>query len=593
MTQPLERSRLLSEPELPDVAGLLAEGRRLGALVSAPCNAFLRHYGVSSEAEYKRQCMADGRIMFHAQVGFRDAARTRDGCARLYEALDRRGMHLDRFGITFDRSMGYQAAVRDEMPQGTGLVLRGIEEWQALTDAAPVAPHFADHVLGMPAALENVVAALEAGGTIIGNLAHFFSYRLLYHDDDVQRAAATVTAIALLAAQSHEVLVTSNIDDGFGSLFVDHACSLGMAMIEQHLVEDLLGARAVTVFGNTFANPYNRMVFQRALGKITRNPGPMVYGATTLYGPDHTANQAALAHYLTFDIAAQALWPSGHAVTAVPITEYERIPDTDEIIEVQIIANELAAIGGPALPLIDAETIDREADRLVEAAGRFRTNAFAGLTEAGVDVANPVELLLSLRRLGARELEQRFGPGEPDEERINGHRPTLVSENMLNLESASRACLDALEPEVAAMLAKRKPIACIATTDVHEYAKIVLEGVIGELGLTLVDGGTSADPDDVARCASANGADFIALSTYNGIALSYLRQLVNALDALEVDIPVFVGGRINQVPENSNSSLPADVTFKVEALGVRVCDDVGSMLRQLAADRAPRRRAAS
>ena len=153
-----------------------------------------------------------------------------------------------------------------------------------------------------------------------------------------------------------------------------------------------------------------------------------------MYTKDETANRAALSHYLGFDIAAQALAPSGHAVTAVPITEYERIPDTDEIIEVQVVANRLAELSENVLPLIDEERLDQMADTLIEGAQRFKKNLFHALTGAGVDPDNPVELLLSIRRIGARGLEERFGPGEEDRDQINGRQSILVSENMSQLQ---------------------------------------------------------------------------------------------------------------------------------------------------------------
>ena len=346
-------------------------------------------------------------------------------------------------------------------------------------------------------------------------------------------------------------------------------------------MESLIGAPHVTVFGNTVGNPFNRVVFQRALSKTTNNMGPMVYGATTLYTPNETANRAALSHYLGFDIAAQTFAPSGHAVTAVPITEYERIPDTDEIIEVQIVANRLAELTENALPLIDEEIIDHSADKLIDGARRFKKNMFHGLTEAGVDTDNALELLLAIRRMGARALETRFGPGVRDKTQINGRQAVLLSENMKHLQETGQTTLASLRDAHRMWLQGSHLTACIATTDVHEYGKIVLEQVFKDLQLETSDAGVSADPDVVAKNALAHNADFIALSTYNGIALSYLSTLRQELERVGLNIPVFVGGRVNQIPDASNTSLPVDVSDKVRALQMIVCTDVVEMLDRL------------
>src|ERR1700675_1163805 len=58
-------------------------------------------------------------------------------------------------------------------------------------------------------------AALVAGTTAIGNLGQYFTFRLPYWDDDIATTEATVTALGLIAAQDVEILVHSNLDDGF------------------------------------------------------------------------------------------------------------------------------------------------------------------------------------------------------------------------------------------------------------------------------------------------------------------------------------------------------------------------------------------
>ena len=81
------------------------------------------------------------------------------------------------------------------------------------------------------------------------------------------------------------------------------------------------------------------------------------------------------------------------------------------------------------------------------------------------------------------------------------------------------------------------------------------------------------------------GADFIAIGTYNGIALRYARDVARCLAQAGLDLPVCIGGRLNQVPDNSNSGLPVDVTAEIRALGFIPCaslDDLVPLLRRLA-----------
>ena len=105
-----------------------------------------------------------------------------------------------------------------------------------------------------------------------------------------------------------------------------------------------------------------------------------------------------------------------------------------------------------------------------------------------------------------------------------------------------------------------------------------MESVLGQLGLTVVDAGVSADPEAVAARASDAGADMIAVSTYSGVALRYVTELREAMDRLECAVPIFVGGKLNEVPDGSLSSMPEDVSRELDELGAVVCLRIEDML---------------
>jgi hypothetical protein len=160
--------------------------------------------------------------------------------------------------------------------------------------------------------------------------------------DDVGTTAETVKALALCAAQPVEVLIHSNLDDGFASLFTDMACAIGAVLIERTVVEDLIGGRMAHCYGHTYSDPLTRLAFQRALARVTRSPGSMVYGNTTVFVEEEVENYANLASYLLVDIVAQNLQPTGHAINPVPVSEALHIPEIDEVIDAHLFANRLA-----------------------------------------------------------------------------------------------------------------------------------------------------------------------------------------------------------------------------------------------------------
>ncbi|WP_332696221.1 cobalamin-dependent protein, partial [Bosea sp. (in: a-proteobacteria)] len=124
---------------------------------------------------------------------------------------------------------------------------------------------------------------------------------------------------------------------------------------------------------------------------------------------------------------------------------------------------------------------------------------------------------------------------------------------------------------------------CVASSDVHEHGKSLIEHLLTRLGTEAIDGGTSADPDDLVAIALANGCDVIAISTYNGIALRFATEVAAALERAGARMPVCIGGRLNQIPEDSNSGLPVDVTDDLARLGAIPCPTPERLVAELEA----------
>ncbi len=568
----LTRKDIFPEDHLPSTPELQARGRELAKIHRVTPGPFLKENAVPSEAEFKRRESAAGRIMLHAQIGFRDLEKSRRAWGEIHESCRRTGVTVDRYGISLDWAMGLPARERKTAVKGTGILLSRPEDFVSLTEVAPVAPHFGDFIMGFPAAVENTCAALAAGATSVGNLGQYFTFRLPNWDDDVATTTATVTALALLAAQEEEVLVHSNLDDGFAGLFTDLASVLGFVLIEKEIIEGLLGANLSHCWGHHFSDPQRRLAFHLALSAVNPTPGTMVYGNTVSYRGEAGANFASLANYLLVDVIGQTVKPSGHAINAVPVTENSRIPEIDEIIDVQLFAGRMAQQAAPTWSkLVDVERAITVAEQIAAAARRFRDNVVQGLEQAGVDSSSAVEMLLAMKRLGPKRIEELWGAGQADRTQPRGRRPAVRAPFVEELDALADHHLDRIGSDLRKSIGGLKPRVIVASSDVHEHGKIALEQVLRQLGAEIVDGGVSTDPEALARAAVANAAEAVLLSTYNGIALDYFESLKSCLPA---GFPVLIGGRLNQVPSGSNSSLPVDVSAELAAGGAIVCREI-------------------
>ncbi len=557
-------------------ADLLAQGRALAGNAPFRPSRFLRETGVPSEAAYKK--VQSGRIMQHAHIGFRSLDRTLEAMVQVQNRCQDLGVTVDRFGITLDWSMGYPEAMRADAPRGTGIVLSGPGDFRRITEAVPAATHFGDFMLGLPGALENTRAAIEAGATALGNLGQYFTFRLPGWDDDVATTEATVTALGLIAAQDVDILVHSNLDDGFAGLFLDMCCSLGMVLVEKHIVETLIGGRLSHCYGHHFSDPLSRMAFHAALVQVSDTPGTMIFGNTVSYQSTEAGNYASLANYLLADIVAQRRWPSGHAINPVPVTENQRIPDVQEIIDAQTFAHRLADHAPAYEALIDWAQVETMADRMVEGGRIFAANLLDGLAEIGIDTGDPAQMLLAIRRLGPKRIEAAFGPGLLSGEKRS---PVILAEWARELDEKAANWV-AGHVEAAKRIAPRRLKVCVGTSDVHEHGKYLVEQSLAGLGIQLIDGGVSVDPDVLVDRAQAGGADLVAVSTYNGVARSYTEHLLNVIAERGLSLPVIVGGRLNEVPRDTNSDLPVDVTRELRELGAFPCGDLDDVIAVLA-----------
>ncbi|MFT5114742.1 MAG: methylmalonyl-CoA mutase cobalamin-binding domain/chain [Parasphingorhabdus sp.] len=578
-TETLNRRDIFPEIDLPNVSTLLTEAKAIGPILGG-C-PFLQHQSVSSEYQYKQRQAANGHIMLHGQIGYRSLQQSVRAYREIHEQLGEQGYGIDRYGLCLDWSMGYAEQDRQERARGTGLILGHADEFLELTDSAPVAPHFGDFVMGMPAALENTRNALKAGATSIGNLGQYFTFRLPDYDDDVFITAQTIKAIALCAQQPVPIIVHSNLDDGFAALFSDMTCALGAVMLEQTVVEDLLGGVTGHCFGHTYSEPLTRLAFGIALTKNSKHPGTMIYGNTTSYEAELSGNFASLANYLGVDIMLQRLYPSGHAINPVPVTEAIRIPSIAEVVEAHLFANRMISHSPGMQPLIDVQEAENLAEKILIGGRQFHANVLNGLAQSGIDTGNPFEMLLAMRRIGARKLEKLYGPGKliDSEQR----QPVVESTTLRDIRRHARSFTSCISAETRQILLDKNLTICTVTTDVHEYGKILLEHVFSDLDIKIVDGGVCTDPDDLAELAHNQGVDVIAISTYNGVALNYIQELKKNLHIKGISyIPVYIGGKLNQVSDEANSSdLPVDVQPQLEAMGAIPCTDIDEMLSLL------------
>jgi len=558
--------------DLPSLPEIEAEAAKLAKDINVGETLFFREHGVKSEAEYKRRAMAAGIISKHSHVGWNSWDETAKNIEFIYNELKRRGSYITRFGFILDWVMGVPAAHRGKLPKGTGLILNTPEEWAALGQIVPVQPHMSDHMIGSPNALENTILALNAGVTSIGNVSHYFTYEYPGVELEYERTVNSLTAFMLMG-KVEGTIVHSNMDDGFGNQFRDLASITGWAMMERHLVEDMLGARMAFAYGNLFSDPMGRIIIHSVMEKLNEHhtPGTMIFGNTVDYGLDYQRNYGALASFSLADAIFQRHTPTGHAVASVPVTEAVRIPTAQEIVDGHLTVDMMIEKSKFMEPFINWERVNAERDLYIFCGKIFFERMMNALDDLGVDITHPGEIFAALKAIGPRQLEDHFGAGE-----INaaGERtPVRPTDMMKNLNAKKDEAITRLEGPGETLSGEK---VLVGSTDIHDYGKEIVKTILTKAGAAVFDLGNYVTPEDVVETLIETEARAVALSTYNGIALSYARELTEKMNEAGTEAVLILGGLLNENTEGG--SLAVDVTEELKSLGVNCDNDMDKIV---------------
>ncbi len=576
-----QKVQLILEAELPSGASIVKEGCSIAEDIEIGRTAFMDKMGVDSELEYKRQCIKNKQIMYHAHIGMNTWRDTVEALTLLYRTAEESGFVVDRAGICLDRRMALPKNQRDQIPAETGPMLNTHLQWLQVGQVVPMQPHMGDFMIGFPASVENTVQALKAGVTTIGNLSQFFAHEVPMWTDKASTAVETVKAISIMGAMKNKgTLVHSYLEDGFPALFQDCATVAGWAFLERYIVEKLLNAKLSHCIGGLTSDPLKRAAWIFTLHEIHDHDciGSMIYGDTISFGTDFNQNRGLVAEYLLWDIMSQLECPTGNAVLPLPTTEALRIPSGEEIAEAQCYGRRIEQTARRLWPHIDFTSVYDFSAKLYSAGKSVFDNAIDGLKEAKININDPVQMLYVLKMLGPADFEEMFGVGKVNEDSSGGRQPVFPTDIFELSQSVINEYGHIFDnPRSRSRLEGRKFI--IASTDVHAHAITIIHELLSRAGTEITNLGAEINPDQIARAAKSCGAEAILISTHNGMALEYANRLKTELDRQKVDVTVVIGGILNQKVEDA--ALPVDVTINLKELGFYPSPKLGGRFQKL------------
>jgi len=229
--------------------------------------------------------------------------------------------------------------------------------------------------------------------------------------------------------------------------------------------------------------------------------------------------------------------------------------------------------------MLDFSYVNEMRSLLVDKGNQFYENIKRGLPELGVDITDPVQITLALRRLGAAKLEELFHPGERDSSLPNGISPFVPTELMrMSVNSRDEALKKVYADQLADVVRGRKIV--VGSTDWHAFALYVISSVLENLGAKVINGGVDLDPEEVLELAAEAATPYIIMTTHNGLCLDYGTHLMEVAKQRNQQVEVFMGGRLNAIVEGYTE--PIDVSDRLIKLGISPCKEMSEVIKKIA-----------
>ncbi|HEU4600190.1 MAG TPA: cobalamin-dependent protein [Solirubrobacterales bacterium] len=342
-----------------------------------------------------------------------------------------------------------------------------------------------------------------------------------------------------------------------------------------------IGAAYSPSWGGLTQNPVVKSAVTLALEAVNpdRVPVSFIQGDTIGNTPDFDSNMAVLNTDLLFTKMVDRRYRLGGAPIAVPVTETERIPTWQEVATVQTISRRLEEYVPLIEPVVDWAQIEATRDRLVRGGRAFFESAISGLAGAGIDVRDPAQLLLVLKRLGSARCEELFGAGEADPEFPRGRRPVLQTDLVRSTMEERERLLEELRGRHEEEAIRGMKV-LVTSTDVHEFAEFLLASSLAAVGAEVIDFGINRDPEDIVKAVIETAAEAVVITTHNGVARSFGRRLVAELGAAgSAGLPVFMGGVLNE--DVDGSEIPIDVRGDLHAIGIETPGTIDRLVEAL------------
>ena len=425
--------------------------------------------------------------------------------------------------------------------------------------------------------------SLKAGSTYTGLFGMFFQIAPGC-PDEVWNQNENVKALGIAAAKYDEkVIVNSNMDDSAPAYFMDFASFLAWGKLERYIVSDLCKARYSYSFGNFTSNLLHMAAMVLAANdtfKMDDQSGMGFINGNTIDSWDHHTNgnySFAVLEALMLILVVRK-YRVGCSYISVPVNEKITIPTVQEMLDMTCACQRAEEMAEYFEALTDWGEVENLRDELTDFSEKMFKNIMTGLKESGVDITNPIEMLVVLKRMDMTKFEKMFHPSI-----ANDGKSQIVPLMTASLWERSEKLIEDLtnrlkDTEYPAKLKGHR--ICVVSGDIHYCGALVISETLKRLGADVIYGGNTLEAFDVLDLADEQGITDVCISLHNGQALPYAKLLLKLASERNKKYRFFMGGVLTSF-ENESDIEPVDVSDLIEGLGINTSKTIDELIEKL------------
>lgn len=559
----------------PDGRMLLQEGIKLGQNIEVPRSLFLQKHGCKSYLEYRKKRLAEGKQTWQILLGLATLEDELDGIRKIYEFGERTGMEISGVQSIPSQIVGLPHEYWEQFPKQTSYEMQTPADWLAHNQTVPIQVAWQDFHLASPAALQTTINALQAGTDRLGCFSTLIWDYTGYHDE-VNRFSDMVRSIGILSTKTElDIDVVTYPEDGLPGYFLDIASWVGYMLVESYITHDLCHALFSISYGGLLTEVQPRMAFALAMHRLLSTPNhPAVtyYNGGTIdqLADDVNCNFGTGVQEMFMQVLFNLKYGTPTIISPVAVTERLRTPSLEELLDITAAGIRAETKAKEWLPMIDFTPIEQLSDLLIEKGQKFFHNVLDSFREAGVDIEDPLQMIMMLKRFNPVKFEQSFHPSVAETGSFIPYCPSQLGRQTIALKEEIVTDLHGKSLDLTG-----RRIIC-ASADGHSYGLMLIDSVYTALHASVVNGGVDTEPSMLLDLADEEGIEHICISTHCGQCLTYARQLMQLAAARARRYRIVMGGMFTALlPGNK---LPIDVQININETGIFASNDIAEQI---------------